>query len=497
VSLTGVNSATTILQALPAQRVLTVTGAAVDSSVVISGLTFTGGSLPTGNCPESCGAGLLIADSAQPRLENLRILNNAAGQQGGGLYATGSVTLSSVSFISNTANIAGGGAASVGSAAVYGGLFQGNQADQGGGLYAGPLFISGTRFIGNVATFSGGAGAFGTAATVQGAWFEGNRCGEFPLCQGGGLNVGYPVIVTGTSFVSNVANMTGGGLAATGVVTITGGLFQDNSCPTVDSCHGGGLYAGGELSMTGTQFLSNTTTSRGGGAVAVGEAIIEHVLFQGNACSQNGCRGGGLYANADLTLTSSRFIANGASSGGGLAQSDPVTPFGSPNARIINALFARNAATVAGSAMLLASPGTIAILHTTVGKPTTAGGSAIAVISGTVSITNSVITSHTIGISVTAGTVTEAHNLFFSNGSNLAGPVTPGGGSLTLNPLFRSPATDDYHLRSASPARELGVDAGVYIDADNHLRPQAGGFDVGYDEFPAQTLKLFLPFVRR
>src|SRR5207302_1854332 len=43
VSLTGVNSATVILQAPDHQRVLTVNGAGVGSHVVISGLTFLGG----------------------------------------------------------------------------------------------------------------------------------------------------------------------------------------------------------------------------------------------------------------------------------------------------------------------------------------------------------------------------------------------------------------------------------------------------------------------
>src|SRR5258706_3434207 len=43
VSLMGVNSATVIIHALPNQRVLTATGALVDSSVVISGLSLTGG----------------------------------------------------------------------------------------------------------------------------------------------------------------------------------------------------------------------------------------------------------------------------------------------------------------------------------------------------------------------------------------------------------------------------------------------------------------------
>src|SRR5205085_425284 len=80
VSLAGALSSTTILHALPNTRVLTVTGAAVDSSVVISGLTFMGG-LVTGttSCPQSCGGGVFITGGAQPLLQNLQMIDNQAG----------------------------------------------------------------------------------------------------------------------------------------------------------------------------------------------------------------------------------------------------------------------------------------------------------------------------------------------------------------------------------------------------------------------------------
>ncbi len=48
ISLTGVSSATTIIQAVANRRVLTVAGAAVDNSSIISGLTFTGGDVSGG-----------------------------------------------------------------------------------------------------------------------------------------------------------------------------------------------------------------------------------------------------------------------------------------------------------------------------------------------------------------------------------------------------------------------------------------------------------------
>ncbi len=45
---------------------LTVTGATISNSVVISGLTFTGGDVSGGfGCPNYCGGGLLIINDAQ------------------------------------------------------------------------------------------------------------------------------------------------------------------------------------------------------------------------------------------------------------------------------------------------------------------------------------------------------------------------------------------------------------------------------------------------
>src|SRR5688500_2457546 len=72
VSLTGELSSTTIIHAVAGQRVLTVTGAAVNSTVVISGLTFTGGDT------SGDGGGLSVESNAQPRLENLIIASNNA-----------------------------------------------------------------------------------------------------------------------------------------------------------------------------------------------------------------------------------------------------------------------------------------------------------------------------------------------------------------------------------------------------------------------------------
>ena len=115
ISLTGVSSTTAVIQAISGQRVLTVTGAAIDSSVVISGLTFSGGDVSGGTTcfgggTDNCGGGILLTDNAQPIIQNVIIENNSA-RTGGGLYAneTGGLFLDRVIFRNNTVFLSGGG----------------------------------------------------------------------------------------------------------------------------------------------------------------------------------------------------------------------------------------------------------------------------------------------------------------------------------------------------------------------------------------------------
>ncbi len=159
VSLTGVNSATTIIHALANQRVLTVTGATISNSVVISGLTFTGGDIRgmSGYCPESCGGGILLQNAAQPLIQNVIIADNHA-DSGGGVHAETPLTLSSVIFFNNSASGAGGGMYANGALTLSNTEFVSNATNSSGGgvLNAGGLTCLDCRFVGNSATYLGG-----------------------------------------------------------------------------------------------------------------------------------------------------------------------------------------------------------------------------------------------------------------------------------------------------------------------------------------------------
>jgi predicted outer membrane repeat protein len=343
------------------------------------------------------------------------------------------------------------------------------------------------------------------AVTLNGGQFEKNRS---TLNAGGGLYANTTLTLTATQFLSNTANSQGGGAYAGGAVTLTNGLFQNNRS-TTDS--GGGVYVFGTVWLTGTQFISNSASIIGGGAVAQGAATLTNPLFRNNQSTTD--RGGGLYTLASLTLTGGEFSNNASPvSGGGLYASNAFVLNGTQflnntasvsggglyhstgDGRVVNALFARNASP-SGVDLGLFSSGNVQVLHTTIASPTLTSGSAIFINSGIVGITNTIVTSHTVGINRAAGTVNEDYNLFFGNTTDKNGTISGGTHDIAgSNPSFVNPALDNYHINVGSPAIDTGTNAGVTTDIDGQSRPSGLGFDIGYDEY-AVIRKLLLPLI--
>jgi hypothetical protein len=582
VSLTGENRDTTIIHAVEGQRVLTVTGATIDNSVVISGLTFTGGSAiaGSGSCLELCGGGILVDDNAQPLLSNIIVTDNSA-QLAGGVYAK--VLKLKDSRIEN--NIGGGAVAYT--ATIVGGEFNGN-AD-GGGVAAEVLALADTHFISNTA-YEGGGAYVNQSATIVNALFENNRCtGDY--CGGGGIyltqyfagsltlskttfinNLAYnggavsshrPVSVKNSAFISNSARSTGGGIwvqdspldmentylnsntaqdggggaMILGIATITGSHFEGNV--SNGNSYAGGIYAyklqltntvfisnsskhaggaqapyayinggrferntstgwGGGLAvnnlfMTGTIVISNTAGG-GGGAWVPGITWLNGVRFENNRALGDEpawSNGGGLLAEFDsLFISGTYFINNSAVTyGGGLSFNSDVPGY------VVNTVFAGNHSDSGRATVATTAGGDLDLLHTTIADSTLNPQPAIAVLSGTLHLTDTIIANHAIGISNTGGIVNEDYNLFFNTVTNTIG-VTSGGHSLIGDPKFVDPLNGDYHLQFGSAAIDHGVDTGVTTDLDGNPRPHGVGFDIGAYEYQSGHY-LWLPLIRK
>jgi hypothetical protein len=515
VSLTGVSSASVILQALPGQRVLTVTGAVVDASVVISGLTFTGGNVSvTTTCPANCGGGILIADGANPLVSHVTISGNAA-YRGGGIYSSSARRLNASIVAHNTSGGGdGGGAWVLGTAALNGGRFERNQCLDsecwGGGLRTNGLALTGTQLISNTAGMDGGGVWVNGAATLNGGLFQGNQCNH-NNCTGGGLRTESALALTGTQFISNTSRSHGGGAFAFGAAALNGGLFQGNQCAQ-DSCMGGGLRANGTLALTGTQFISNTARWRGGGASAAGGAALNGGLFQGNKCTHGLCLGGGLAA-LSANITGTEFIGNEAGSSAGAATAQNITVTGARfignaaeeggalrldhGGQVINTLFAGNQANSnRGAAIFIAATADASLLHNTVTSATLASGSAIYAEGGSVTALNNLISLHSVGLVRAGGTFTASYTLFSDVTTPISGTVGGGLQNTVGSAGFVSPAGGDFRLGPTSQAIDAGTDAGIDTDAFGTPRPKGDGFDIGFHEYDPLR-QLYLPLVIR
>ncbi len=435
-------------------------GLCAGGSLWMTGSTFISNTAASAGGVYAMGTAQVSGSRFERNCSTVGVYDNAGG---GGLRSGGAATLSEVTFLSNTAGATtrGGGVFAGGALTVTGSRFEANAAGgYGGGLFGdGALVLSQTQFISNTSDHGGG-GAAGEGSTVlAGSWFEHNTS---PWGHGGGILVnpdmsGAPLLtITGSTFMGNSSNGTGGGAAAQGPATVADSRFEGNRSV---SSSGGGLcagYGGAPVNIARSRFLSNSA----------------------------GSFGGGLYADGPLTLTASVLADNDAEHGGGAAALVGA-------ARLANVLFAGNGAAQCG-ASLYASGSSLEIIHGTfAGRPVNPGA-AICIGGAAATIRNTIVTSHAVGIWLSTGSCSEDYNLFFGNATGLYGPIEAGAHSLTgADPRFRGPHTRNYRIGADSPAFNRALDLAVAVDLDGNPRPAWGAPDIG--AYEARELHLVLP----
>ena len=434
VSLIGAGIGSTIINAAPSDRVLTVTGSTILPTTQIVSLTLQGGRLG-GSCQGFCnGGGVLIVEGAYPSFQSVMINDNQA-VMGGGLYIqSGGAQLVANSVVGNQATQSGGGAyveAANATLEQFGGTFGGNLAIDGAGVFvqSGQFKQTGGVIYGNVASNWGGGLLIGSGGTIRTS--QGQIISNSAVNSGGGLFVDVGTAELRDSLIKNNSAYDGGGIfvrdwPGTGAAII-GGKLENNFADTVNG-YGGGVYAGGTVHITGTRFFSNTA-------------------FDGSA----------------LEIT------------------------GTAQARLVNAFIAGNRAGGAfpstNSSVRFDSTGDSIVLQTTFGNATDVLTRALTVNSGVVTVANTIVASYTNGLSQFGGRLAEDYNLFFRTPVTYTGSISNGGHSLSgPNPLFQNPLNGDYHIKGISPAVNRGANVGVRRDIDLDARPLGGGFDIGADE---------------
>jgi uncharacterized repeat protein (TIGR01451 family) len=258
----------------------------------------------------------------------------------------------------------------------------------------------------------------------------------------------------------------------------------------------------------------NTADENGGGLFV----FYSNATFHDNFISENtasgtnvGGNGGGMYLceSDDATLTSNVVSGNtamGEYGGGGLFLcSNPAT--------LVNNLVAHNRAQASGSGIYISVDGlhvSPRLFHTTIVSNTGGDGSGIHVSnpydpyahrpSGIVTMTNTILVGHRVGISVTANQRAELIATLWGAGDwandvdwGGAGTVVTGTINVWGDPAFLDPGAGDYHIGLTSAAIDRAVVVGAVDDMDGEARPQGIGYDIGADEVGPWVTKQAFP----
>lgn len=242
-----------------------------------SGLTITGGvELRGGGLYDECGDGFTLRDVVVTA-------NVAHAGSGGGFFSAGAVTLINTVVSGNSSRDAGGGGVSgdlvmVGST-ISGNIVQGNQG--GGGVFAGgSVSITSSTFDDNSAGLCGG-GLYSEVdngtITIIDSTFSNNAA---DTCYGGAIDIdgGYNTVVIANTTMTGNSAVAGGGLNADfgNNVTLFMNTISGNSATSTDAFYsGGGIHISGSdqgydattLTMVGTIVSGNTAVA---GAADIG-----------------------------------------------------------------------------------------------------------------------------------------------------------------------------------------------------------------------------------
>ena len=290
---------------------------------------------------------------------------------------------------------------------------------------------------------------------------------------------------------------TGGGLyVITATAVIRNNQIFSNTCSGFIPLGGGMTLYNSNATVSGNTFSHNIADHGGGGLYRAGNhPTISDNLFTSNSA---GYAGGGAFLTGDGTAFVGNILTfnSAATFGGGLASEGGAQWF-------INNVIVENHAGSAGGG-LWSTGSSPRLYHNTIARNSAGDGSGIYVaqtewgeprLRSTVGLTNTILVSHAVGISVTGGNTVTVNGILWHNT-----PITVSQSptaTVTLHnqhtgdPAF---AADGYHLMAGSAAIDKGIDASVASDIDGEFRPTGAGYDLGADEI---WCNIYLPLVIR
>jgi hypothetical protein len=406
---------------------------------------------PTTLDAEGQGRVLFVAGDVSPVIEGLRLTGGDAGgmggyqlgpnnyDAGGGVYVTDAeMSLSDSQVFSNTAEDGGG-------------VFLDNSASM----------LNGLSIISNTVTREGG-GVFvrNSPAILGNSTVSWNTAQGAGWSDGGGAHVeGSDATFSGNTFAHNTTVQSGGGIfVQSSNIVLDGNTIAHNESTM---SNGGGVFvSGGGITMTGNVVVSNSARYEGGG---ISLRFSDDARLNANTLAFNDCGryGGGLHVRVStVTMTNNAIvdnIADGAGSGLYLEGAD------------------------------------IYLFHTTIARNTGGDETGVYVTDrvqgsklyvSTVGLINTVLVSHTVGITVTGGNTASLNSVLWHN-TAVTTSHSPTATLTVQNEYYGDPlfVADGYHLTAGSPARDGAVDVGVVDDIDGDSRLFGAPPDLGADEF--------------
>jgi predicted outer membrane repeat protein len=276
----GVTGTVTLASPLPAVTdTLTISGPGA-SSLTISGnnanqVLQIGGGITVGVADVTIANGSSsvygggIYNSGTLTLSNSAVSGSSAGSYGGGIYNSGTLTLANTTVSGNTSGADGGGIFNDGGGTLNASTstISGNAAGTGGGLWNASYAaanLTNVTFSGNSGTFGGGGAILNNGPNtlyVAKSTFTGNSA---PTFKGGGIYSGGSAIVVESTFSGNSAGDSGGAINNVGPMSITNSTFYGNS-----ATNGGGGFAApfgfSSTTITNSTFSGNSSSGTGGG----------------------------------------------------------------------------------------------------------------------------------------------------------------------------------------------------------------------------------------
>ncbi len=237
------------------------------------------------------GANRIMGISAPATIDHLFFADAAIiDGWGAAIYVnTPNATIQHCAFTDNSTNLLGGAIYADGGLTVTDSLFSGNEAANGGAIFAGEwspgaVVITGSFFTENIASTSGGA-----------------------------IYVMAPLFVTDGLFTDNIASGSGGAIYAMDSVSVSEGEFTGNEADS----GGGAIYANGGTATTVVRstFSANKSAGSIGGAILADEVFASNSTFTANTAREFG---GAIFA-ADALFTAVDFTKNRAGTGGAVA----------------------------------------------------------------------------------------------------------------------------------------------------------------------------------